>query len=321
VRDSIQAIFDAEIASVPATELARAARELTERYRGERQHAAPLIQSAAHRAAYLAVRMPATFAAMSSALQRLRESARQFAPETCVDLGAGPGTATLAALELFPTLRRCTLIERDQQMLSIARRMMGGMDAEFSNSDIAAKDIPEAELVLCAYVLNELPSSARQRALDAAWHRTRGALVIIEPGSRQGFANVLSARQYMIGQPDARIAAPCPGHMPCSLEQVGDWCHFSARVQRTSLHRRLKDASLAYEDEKFSYVIAVRNHIEVQPAETRIVRRPERLKGHVKLQLCTCSGLQQEVVTKKNGAEYKQARGAEWGDGWRSSSE
>jgi ribosomal protein RSM22 (predicted rRNA methylase) len=321
VRDWIQAILDTEIASVPAADLARAAAELTERYRGERQNNAPLIQTAAHRAAYLAVRMPATFAAINSASQHLREAAPEFAPESCVDLGAGPGTATLAAQELFPSLRSYTVVERDPHMMQIARKLVPDEHCELRNVDISSADVPASDLVICAYTLNELSSSARERVIERAWRSTRGALVIIEPGSRDGFRHVLRARQFFIDHNDAVIAAPCPGHMPCSLDQVGDWCHFSARVQRSSLHRRLKDASLAYEDEKFSYVIAVRKQIGVQPAETRIVRRPEKLKGHVKLQLCTCSGLQQRVVAKKNGPAYKQARDAEWGDDWRNSSE
>jgi ribosomal protein RSM22 (predicted rRNA methylase) len=87
-------------------------------------------------------------------------------------------------------------------------------------------------------------------------------------------------------------------------------------VQRTALHRRLKDAALSYEDEKFSYVIGVKQPLAIQPAKARILRRPEKLKGHVNLQLCTIAGLQSSVITKKHGSDYRRARDAQWGDAW-----
>ena len=99
--------------------------------------------------------------------------------------------------------------------------------------------------------------------------------------------------------------------MPCSLAEVGDWCHFSARVQRSALHRRLKGAELSYEDETFSYVAALRS--PTASAESRIVRRPEKMTGHVKLALCTPAGLQLATVTNKSES-YKRARKAERGD-------
>jgi ribosomal protein RSM22 (predicted rRNA methylase) len=316
---ALQIIIDAELAGIPAAELARAARDVTSAYRGERSANARFLHSAAHRAAYLATRMPATYAAIQSTLRRLLEAVPTFTPESMLDLGAGPGTATLAAQDTFNTLKQFTLIERDPAMLDFARKLLAnkaisGTQPLILNDDLSRASFPNADLVLCAYALNELSEPFRNALVQRAWAATKQALVLIEPGSRAGFSNILAARQYFIETGDATIAAPCPGHMPCSLAEVGDWCHFAARVQRTVLHRRLKDASLSYEDEKFSYVIAVKPSLAAQPANTRIVRRPEKLKGHVKLQLCTIDGLKSTTVTKKNGADYKRARDAEWGD-------
>ncbi len=92
-----------------------------------------------------------------------------------------------------------------------------------------------------------------------------------------------------------------------------DWCHFSARVARSSLHRQVKGGSLPYEDEKFGYVAATR--FPAAAAEGRIVRRPQTRKGQVLLDLCTEGGaLRRDTVTKRHGTRYKAARDAEWGD-------
>ncbi len=92
----------------------------------------------------------------------------------------------------------------------------------------------------------------------------------------------------------------------------GDWCHFAARVERSSLHRRLKGGSLGYEDEKFSYVAATKEPFSLP--DSRILTHPERHSGHIILKLCTSEGVQHPTISKKMGPLYKQARKAEWGD-------
>ncbi|GAC1656982.1 MAG: small ribosomal subunit Rsm22 family protein [Acidobacteriaceae bacterium] len=305
-----QASVDAEIEKIPPPQLIRAARELSEAYRNpDSAHDTP-INTSARRAAYLAVRLPATFAAISSALERLRECAPLLQPVSLLDLGAGPGTASMVAKETFPTLHELTLLERDSEFARISRGLLPS--AILVSADLSTAGFPKAELVVCAYALNELAPKARTRVVHEAINAATRAVVFVEPGSRRGFAHILAAREILIADEGFAIAAPCPGHMPCPLEEVGDWCHFAARVQRTSRHRRVKDAALAYEDEKFSYVAAVL--VGAQRPESRIVRRPEKLTGHVKLALCTPQGLRVATVTKKHGASYRAARKAEWGD-------
>ena len=117
-----------------------------------------------------------------------------------------------------------------------------------------------------------------------------------------------------------RVAAPCPHSAACPIVPGEDWCHFAARVSRSSLHRQVKGGSLAYEDEKFSYVAAVRPPAAdspVVPAPARVVRRPQIRKGQVLLDLCEADErLRRTTVTKRHGDLYKAARDAEWGDAW-----
>src|SRR5262249_4794506 len=103
--------------------------------------------------------------------------------------------------------------------------------------------------------------------------------------------------------------AECPMlHLP------GQWCHFAARVERTSIHRRIKDASLGHEDEKFSYVVFSRN--TTSRASARIIRHPLKRTGHVKLQLCAQQGLKPETVSRRQKELYHAARDVKWGDAW-----
>ncbi|HEU5402258.1 MAG TPA: small ribosomal subunit Rsm22 family protein, partial [Terriglobales bacterium] len=71
-------------ASVPAAELKKAAKAVSDEYRAGEPAGA--LRGDAERLAYLMVRMPATYAAVRSALEAGRESVPGFAPDTLVDL-------------------------------------------------------------------------------------------------------------------------------------------------------------------------------------------------------------------------------------------
>ncbi|AYG83227.1 hypothetical protein DWB77_05423 [Streptomyces hundungensis] len=150
--------------------------------------------------------------------------------------------------------------------------------------------------------------------MDAAAAAATGAVVIVEPGTPDGYARIIEARDRLIAA-GLHIAAPCPHSAACPIEPGTDWCHFSARVSRSSLHRQVKGGSLAYEDEKFSYLAATR--FPPEPAAARVIRRPQIRKGQVLLELCTAQEqLRRETVSKRHGTLYRAARDAEWGDSW-----
>jgi ribosomal protein RSM22 (predicted rRNA methylase) len=99
------------------------------------------------------------------------------------------------------------------------------------------------------------------------------------------------------------------------MDGTKDWCHFAARVERSSLHRRMKSGELGWEDEKFAYVIFAKD-LEMAWAKARIVRHPQIGKGHIKLELCAQAGLELVTISKKQGEVYRRARRARWGDSW-----
>ncbi len=68
-----------------------------------------------------------------------------------------------------------------------------------------------------------------------------------------GFETIRKARTTLISM-EEHILAPCPHQGPCPMTE-NDRCHFAERVERTSLHRKMKEGTLGYEDEKYSSVI------------------------------------------------------------------
>jgi ribosomal protein RSM22 (predicted rRNA methylase) len=109
------------------------------------------------------------------------------------------------------------------------------------------------------------------------------------------------------------MLAPCPHECACPLA-APEWCHFAARVERSRIHRRLKDADLNYEDEKFSYVALAREPAELPAA--RIIRRVRQRPGLIELELCGRAGVRSERVARSGREAFRDARHAAWGDAW-----
>src|SRR6201991_128122 len=70
--------------------------------------------------AYALARMPATYAAVTASLNALCEIRPDFTPKTLLDVGAGPGTATWAAAEAFPSLQSFALLDANDALRTLA---------------------------------------------------------------------------------------------------------------------------------------------------------------------------------------------------------
>jgi ribosomal protein RSM22 (predicted rRNA methylase) len=294
----------AEAVGFPA--LKRAASALSAAYREGR---APRLPDAGHTAAYLVTRMPATFAAAYAVLRELRERLGERPVTSVLDIGAGAGAASLAALECFPEVRTITMVERDSALAAAARQWLP--EATVMVNDVTRmKSLPPHDLVIAAYSLGEIgePLAAR------LWPAARVALVAIEPGTPRGYSLILEIREELL-RSGARMVAPCTAATPCPLAAT-DWCHFAARVERSSLHRRIKDAELGYEDEKFSYVAVAREAVEL-PA-SRIIRRPRQRPGLIVLETCAPGGVRTVRVPRRDREAFRAARKAGWGSAWES---
>lgn len=299
---------------------------LIETYRGATPTQAPIVRDAGDAAAYAAYRMPATYAAVRSALAAFRERAGQWAPGAHLDLGGGTGAATWAVGDAWPGGgHRSTVLDWSQAALTLGRALAGHAgdtsvrEALWTRAPLgeAAPKLPETDLVTVSYVLGELTPAGRASLLTAAADAACGAVVVVEPGTPEGYARVLEARDRLVAA-GLTVLAPCPHDRECPMRGT-DWCHFAARVQRSSLHRQIKGGSLPYEDEKFSYVAAARPGAlpGAGPAAARVVRHPQIRKGQVLLDLCVRPpGLTRSTVTKRQGPLYRAARDTDWGEEW-----
>jgi ribosomal protein RSM22 (predicted rRNA methylase) len=315
---ALQLALAQELTGTSARNLAHIAADLSHRYRdGAPATPGPFLQSRADVAAYAAVRLPATFGATYAALAHAADRLPEWTPETMLDVGAGPGTASWAATEIWPDVRGITLLERDVHMIALGQRLAvqaplsALRDATWQRADITGVTaMPPHDLVIAAYVIGELGGNERLALIGRLWEAARGLLVVIEPGTPPGFQRIRQARDLLLAQ-GAHTLAPCPHDQPCPMAGE-NWCHFSQRVARSRLHRQVKGGELAYEDEKFAYVALAR--MPGTPIPARVIRHPLIQKGLVQLELCTPEGLASATITRKEKARFRQARDLRWGD-------
>jgi ribosomal protein RSM22 (predicted rRNA methylase) len=309
------AAIDAELGELDRRGLRASASALSQRYRSKGPGSSHDAGSAQLQA-YLATRAPATFAAVRRVLHEVASLRPDWLAKSVLDLGAGPGTATWAAAEVFGTVERAVLVERDKEMAALGARLLErtpvrpAADIEWTSKDLTAVGLPESDLVIASYVLGELGPELRAPALEQWWSATRGELVIVEPGTPAGFERLREARTALIAW-GAHLTAPCPHDGPCPMAGR-DWCHFAVRLERSALHRDLKGARLGYEDEKYAYLAV--SPSRTRAAVARLVRSPRLHKGHVRIVTCETDGLAERVVSRREGDEYKRARAARWGD-------
>lgn len=288
--------------------LREAAQNLSRAYRQGRDTRTPGLDPEVLAAAYLATRFPATSAATARSAALLSERF-PLEPRSLLDLGSGCGAASLALGHFWPSLDAITCIEQIPALTALGRRLLP--EAVWRSTNFASPAVyTPHDVVVLAYSLNEA-GPAEMDVLARAWAAAERLLLVVEPGTQEGFERILRAREFLLGQ-GGHIAAPCPSNACCPIQQP-DWCHFSVRVQRTSLHRRLKDGELGYEDEKFSFLAVAKS--ELPPGLPRILRHPFIEPGRVQLELCSAPEKQRRIVTKSRDKDtFKRARKADWGD-------
>lgn len=266
-------------------------------------------------ASYLVARLPATYASVSHVLAEVAALRPEFRPQSLLDAGSGPGTASWAAAEVWPGLDDITLFDSMPAFLSLAAALAAegphplDKARAVTGSIEAMPETLKADIVVAAYALAEIPLPCIAIAAERLWAASGTMLVIAEPGTPAGFSRIRTARDILLGQ-GAVPVAPCTHDRGCPI--VGeDWCHFSVRLARSRAHMHAKGASVPFEDERFSYLVLAR---EGAPAGGgRIIAPPIHTKPGSTFRICGAEGIAMHHVASRDRAAYKQARKLEWG--------
>lgn len=312
----INASLQQRLENVSRADLRARAQAMSEAYRAG--GTSDVIRSDADALAYAVVRMPATYAAVEAALTQALPLLPDFAPRSMLDVGAGPGTASWAALDAWPSLQTVAAIDANPHLLALAQGLHGAsalptaFAAERGNFTTMLGKAETADVVMASYALTEVPSASIRATLEQLWRLANSLLVIVEPGTVAGFKRILAYRQALLGL-GAEIVAPCSHDSACPLEGAERWCHFSVRLPRSRDHLITKSASVPYEDEKFSYLVAGKGLGAIKRGR-RILATPVVTKAHVALTLCAPDKPGSLNVARTDKDAYRAAKRGDWGD-------
>lgn len=314
--EELQEAIEKELTAHKRNTLKDSQQKLSERYLKHGHERTNYMRTSDDRLAYIAARMPATFSAGSAVFKEVASRLNQSC-QSLLDLGSGPGTALWAATGAFPLLKQLNAIEQDSELAALGKRLTLASPLQSLRTAVWApgnlqksESFPPHDLIVMSYVLGELDPETIPSLIEKAFAAANHALIIIEPGTPAGFERIRSVREQLISL-KGQMIAPCP-HMNACPMTGNDWCHFAARLNRSSTHRTIKEGTLNYEDEKYSYVAF--GKFPVTLTTGRILRHPLKRSGHIQFTLCTKDGLKQETISRKAGDRYKEAKDLAWGD-------
>ena len=299
--------------------IATVAESMSDGYRAGRA-SREVIDSEESVLAYLLARLPATYAAVSAALEEIVARAPAFAPASLLDAGAGPGTASWAAMAVWPGLARVTLLDDSEMFREMAHRLAAASPhAALSAASVQAGNLtlkqalPTSDLVIASYTLAELPDDHIAGIASRLWEACAGILLLVEPGTPAGYRRIIACRETLLRE-GAAIVAPCTGDYACPLRGP-DWCHFSVRLARSRDHMIAKGAQAPFEDEKYCYLALARPHVAVTPAAARVLAPPRRNKAGIDMKLCTDGIVAMRAVASRERRAFAKLRRVQWGDG------
>jgi ribosomal protein RSM22 (predicted rRNA methylase) len=299
-------------------DLARRAEALSNAYRSG--GGSDVIASDDDALAYALVRLPATYAAVAAVLDAVCRAAPDLKPVSLMDVGAGPGTASFAAVTAFPSLADIDLLDRNPHLQKLAKTLLhtgehAALRAARCDRVDALTSLPgrgAADLVIASYVAGEIEAERIAAFADLLWARTENILVIIEPGTPAGYQRIAAVRARLIAA-GTHVIAPCPHDKPCPIV-APDWCHFAQRLARSREHRIVKGVELAYEDEKFAYVALARGEPR-RRFDARVLAPPHVGKVEVTAKLCRHDGrITIDAAARRDRDAYKTRKGWRWGE-------
>src|ERR1700743_276211 len=162
----LKAGLEIKLQGLSRSEIAVRAAAISKAYR-ERGNSGT-IASESDALAYALARMPATYAAIAAKLNALLEIRPDFTPQSLLDVGAGPGTASWAAAEAFPTLASFTLLDANPALRALAPEFvtsssrLGAANYQLGPARASFAQAPEGDLVIASYLIGELGENERR---------------------------------------------------------------------------------------------------------------------------------------------------------------
>ena len=282
------------------------------------------------RNAYRAYFLPSNLSKIHKPLQELSLHPRELfskAKLRILDIGAGPGTASLGALTFFARQERkqpqleFTAVDQVAGNLKIAEALFSsyGTTHELEASLKTVRSDIEGlgnlvhghfDVVILSNVMNELYAREESRTgkrvsiLNTILKRflaDDGSCIIIEPALRETSRGMLEVRDGLLEQ-GFHVYSPCLFSGKCpALANPKDWCHEDIPWAPPALVKEIdKLTGLRKDSLKFSYLVLRKDGLSLLDVHGqnifRVVSEPLVSKGKVEFYLCGAG--ERKIVTR-----------------------
>jgi len=298
---------------------------------------AAYLNDAALRKAYQTYFLPPNRAKIQLALTELSLHPRKVLRKDrlrILDLGSGPGTAVLGAMDFFSQQDPRPFLEftaQDQvaENLKEAARIFSNVQQGYSTLTTVHSTIDKVEgklkgrydIIMLSNLLNELyahDAAKLSRRTELLAHLLRtflapdGSCILVEPALQGTSRDLLLVRDALHEQ-GFTVYAPCLRQGSCpALLNPKDWCHEDIPWEAPPLISALdKLTGLRKDALKFSYLVLRMDGIplsEVYGAEAfRMVSEPLVSKGKVEYYVCGAAGRKLITRLDKDASPQNQA--------------
>lgn len=199
----VQERVDEEIRNIKLSELKKVSEDVSNKYLDNKNGANnSILNTKLQVLAYSIMRMPATYAANVKVLEYVFRKVNKEEIKNIIDIGAGVGTSAWAMLQYIDN-PNILCIEKQKDMQELGMHIMSGIEAlknvYWENLDIINSNIKKAaDLVMCSYVINEIPKEKRIDIVNKIISLSNNLAIIIEPGTPAGFENIKLIKKYAV---------------------------------------------------------------------------------------------------------------------------
>jgi len=313
--------------------LCRSVQALWRRFtRGSHASATDYLADEELRLAYLAYYLPVNLPKVQTLLAELptrpEEADSPPSPFSVLDVGCGPGTATLGVLDWIrqnPAHSRSAV-----QVVAVDRSAAGLRECEhlwklYTRADpspdtrllpvradlerLRLADQPEIrqhapyDLIVAANVLTELFLTSRDpiarrvklvQSLLKLLHRD-GTFMIVDPALRAVSRNLHRLRDVLVEENACTVYSPCLHEQPCpALVKPEDWCHEERPWTPPPLVAAIdRQVGFIKDALKFSYLLLRKDGRTIVPRSSsvyRVVSELREMKGEKRAWLCNETG-------------------------------
>ncbi|MFP5384738.1 MAG: small ribosomal subunit Rsm22 family protein [Bacteriovoracia bacterium] len=213
-----------------------------------------------------------------------------------IDLGAGPGTFSLAWKEAGAE-GDFYQIEQSPLMREQAKKLWQGLyPGPLHQSDQWEWETSRPKFLLFGHSANEMGPDVAIKYIEKI---NPDHILFIEPGTKSFFPDMLKIRDYLLGQ-NHQVIFPCPTQKACPMKGTSDWCHQfiqikqDQEIERISQMARLDRKLLPLTVQAFSKTFKRNN-----PSE-RIVRVLPESKFSHEWEVCKNNELNHYQILKRD---------------------